>query len=81
MKKQPKPLNEELTKQGKPRQRAPGAGRPVAGRTKTLPRVTEESHRQFLDIANILDCSLAEAIEHAARNYHAKIKKTPAVLK
>lgn len=70
---QPKPSTEPLTKDGKPRQRAPGAGRKARDipRTKTMPRVSEGTHQQLLRIAAAIakpgqtPC-LADAIEHAA---------------
>lgn len=68
MKKQPKPLNKELTKEGKPRQRAPGAGRPVAGRSCNLPRVSPEAHGMLIEIKEALGLkSLADSIDYAAK--------------
>ncbi len=71
---QPKPATEALTKKGAPRQRAPGAGRPDAGRKCRLSPVSQECRAQLDAIAAHLDCTLAEAIEHAARVAHKKLK-------
>jgi hypothetical protein len=76
MKKQPKLPDADLTKQGKPRQRAPGAGRPNAGRDRNLPRVSPETHALFTEIKETLGFkNLADAIEHAAQLAHKKLSR------
>lgn len=74
MKKQPEPLTEELTKQGKPRQRAAGAGRPVAGRPVRLSLVSELCKKQLQEIAKDTPCTQAEAIERAVADLHRKLE-------
>jgi hypothetical protein len=59
-------MKPKLTKAGTPRKRAPGAGRPNAGRTASLPRVRPEAHDAFKRHAEKNGLSLAEAIEDAA---------------
>jgi hypothetical protein len=55
-----------LTKAGAPRKRAPGAGRPSAGRSCNLPRVSKKAKGLFAEIAEFRGCSLARAVEIAA---------------
>lgn len=76
---QPKPASPSLTKKGLPRQRAPGAGRPDAGRKCRLSPVSQECRDQLDAIAAAIakpgkTPSLAAAIEHAARVAHQKLK-------
>lgn len=70
---QPKPADTELTKKGTPRKRSPGAGRPDAGRKTRLSLVTEECRDQFAALAAAWNCTIAEAIERAARQTHRRI--------
>lgn len=70
----------ELTKAGAKRKRAAGAGRPARHipRTITLPRCSRTTHQQLTDIkASLKLKTLADAIEHAARVAHKKLKTTP----
>lgn len=77
----PRIRSADLTTKGQPRKRSPGAGRPVRSepRTKTMPRITIAAHQLLGAIAAHIarpgraPC-LADAIEHAARVAHAKIK-------
>lgn len=62
----PKPTDPELTKAGKPRQRAPGAGAPDKGRKTRLSLVSEETRDHFKALATAWECSIADAIERAA---------------
>lgn len=61
-----------MTKAGAPRKRAPGAGRPSAGRTYGLPRIKPAAAAILREIAQVRGqqtgkaCSMAEAIELAA---------------
>jgi hypothetical protein len=81
----PKPTtatHSQLTKQGKPRLRAPGAGAPPKHRTHYLSRVTAQTLADFQTIARAIARpgkapSLADAIEHAARGALAKLKPKP----
>lgn len=63
---QPKPPTQELTKKGAPRKRAPGAGRPDAGRKTRLSLISETTRAQFKTLAAAWKCSQADAIERAA---------------
>lgn len=72
----PKPLETDLTKQGKPRQRAPGAGRPNAGRTVRLSLVSEACKAQLKEIIEARGKgSQAEIIEEAIVYLHKKVCK------
>ncbi len=55
-----------LTKAGKPRLRAPGAGAPDKGRKTYLSRVSAECLADFKTLATAWECSIADAIERAA---------------
>ncbi len=69
----PKPLETDLTKQGKPRQRAPGAGRPNAGRSVRLSLVSEACKAQLKEIIEVRGIgSQAEVIEEAVAALHRK---------
>lgn len=82
---QPKPStakDTQLTKAGKPRLRAPGAGAPAKHRTHYLSRVSAQTLADFQTIAAAIarpgkSPSLADAIEHAARVALKKLKTTP----
>ena len=66
---QPKPStakDTQLTKAGKPRLRAPGAGAPDKGRKVHLSRCTPETLAHFQQLATAWHCTLADAIERAA---------------
>lgn len=66
---QPKPAsakNTQLTKAGKPRINAPGAGAPDKGRKTRLSLVSETTRAQFKTLATAWKCSQADAIERAA---------------
>lgn len=69
---QPKPASATLTKDGKPRQRAPGGGRKDAGRKTYLSRVSEECAAHFRALAEAWGCSVADAIERTAAEAHKK---------
>jgi len=70
------PLEADLTKQGKPRQRAPGGGRPNAGRTVRLSLVSETCKTQLKEILEIRGSgSQAETIEEAVAALHKKVVK------
>jgi len=66
-------MSEPKTKTGAPRKRAPGAGRPCAGRSISLPRVSPETREELGKIQAALRQpgqrapSLADAVEAAAR--------------
>ena len=70
---QPKPPTQDLTKKGAPRKRAPGAGRPDAGRKTRLSLVTEETRAQFKALAAAWKCSQADAIERAAAQAYKRL--------
>ena len=74
MKKQPKPSQIDLTAKGQPRQRAPGAGRPVANRKTRLSLVSETCRQQIKTIASHWECTQAQAIESMTAHTHAKLK-------
>jgi hypothetical protein len=74
----------DLTTRGTPRKRAAGAGRPALStpRTITLPRCSTTTHQQLHAIAAAIarpgrSPCLADAIEHAARVAHSKLKTQP----
>jgi hypothetical protein len=74
---QPRLNAADLTTRGTPRKRAAGAGRPARHipRTITLPRCSRSTHQQLSSIkASLKLKTLADAIEHAARVAHAKLK-------
>jgi hypothetical protein len=81
----PKPTtahDTQLTKQGKPRLRAPGAGAPPKHRAHYLSRVSAQTLADYQAIARAIARpgkapSLADAIEHAARVALAKLKPKP----
>jgi hypothetical protein len=78
----PKPTtakDTQLTKAGKPRLRAPGAGAPDKGRKTYLSRVSAQCLADFQTIAKAIAApgkapSLADAIEHAARTLAKQIR-------
>lgn len=74
---QTEPLKEELTKQGKQRQRAPGAGRPDAGRKTRLSLVSEECRTQLKEILEARGGkgSQADVIEEAVAALHKKVAR------
>lgn len=67
---QPKPATHtlpQLTKAGKPRKRAPGAGAPSKGRRHHLSRVDATTLQTFQHLATAWHCTLADAIARAAQ--------------
>lgn len=74
----PKPsdaTDTQLTKAGKPRLRAPGAGAPDKGRKTYLSRVSAECLADFKTLATAWECSIADAIERAAAEAVKRLPK------
>ena len=77
---QPKPAtatDTQLTKAGKPRLRAPGAGAPSKGRRIHLSRVSPETLAHLHQLATAWHCTLADAIERAAHEAITQLPKNP----
>ncbi len=71
LRKRGRQMSEPKTKTGAPRKRAPGAGRPYAGRSVSLPRVSPETREALGEIQLALwtpgqrSPTLADAVEWA----------------